>query len=337
MRTTVFLITIDTEGDNIWARRREMTTENARFLPRFQALCEEHGFKPTYLVNYEMVTDARFQAFGRAALRRGVAEIGLHVHAWDSPPRQSGNASAVDHLYIYELPKPVMFAQMETLTRLLADVFEVRPVSHRAGKWGFNEEVARQLVELGYEADCSVTPGISWRRFRGMSAGAGGPDFRDAPVRPYFVDPDDVCRSGDSSLLEVPVTVRTNYPPPLRRLYRGVEHQLAGRLIRLGAGPSHSWLRPNGRNLPTLLDVVEWGLRQDLPVLQLMLHSSELMPGGSPTFPRREQVEALYKHLGMLFAHLRARNVVGMTLDEYRQTGWVRAEEASRVERHQPA
>ena len=31
-----FLITIDTEGDNIWRRPNRITTENTLFLPRFQ-------------------------------------------------------------------------------------------------------------------------------------------------------------------------------------------------------------------------------------------------------------------------------------------------------------
>src|SRR5262249_27520587 len=66
MTKTAFLITIDTEGDDIWGHPDRITTENSRFLPRFQRLCQEHGFKPTYLVNYEMAIDPRFQEFGRS-------------------------------------------------------------------------------------------------------------------------------------------------------------------------------------------------------------------------------------------------------------------------------
>jgi hypothetical protein len=33
-----FLITIDTEGDNIWSAPREVTTRNSGFLERFQHL-----------------------------------------------------------------------------------------------------------------------------------------------------------------------------------------------------------------------------------------------------------------------------------------------------------
>ena len=79
----VFIITIDTEGDNLWANPQTITTENAAFLPRFQALCEQYSFKPTYLVNYEMVLDERFQVFGRAVLEKQTGEIGLHIHPWN--------------------------------------------------------------------------------------------------------------------------------------------------------------------------------------------------------------------------------------------------------------
>ena len=86
MASPAFLITIDTEGDDIWGRHATVTTENARFLPRFQNLCRDHGFKPTYLTNYEMAIDPRYQEFGRSVLRAGEGEIGLHVHPWNSPP-----------------------------------------------------------------------------------------------------------------------------------------------------------------------------------------------------------------------------------------------------------
>ena len=35
---TPFIITIDAEGDDLWASPRDITTRNAEYLPRFQAL-----------------------------------------------------------------------------------------------------------------------------------------------------------------------------------------------------------------------------------------------------------------------------------------------------------
>jgi hypothetical protein len=64
-----FIVTIDTEGDDIWNGPREITTCNARYLPRFQELCERFGLKPTYLVNYEMAVSPAFVEFAPAAGR----------------------------------------------------------------------------------------------------------------------------------------------------------------------------------------------------------------------------------------------------------------------------
>ena len=86
MTRPAFLITIDTEGDNIWSRPRTIGTRNAEFLPRFQVLCEQYGFKPTYLTNWEMTHCPCFQEFGRDLIRGGRAEIGMHLHAWNNPP-----------------------------------------------------------------------------------------------------------------------------------------------------------------------------------------------------------------------------------------------------------
>jgi hypothetical protein len=47
-----------------------------------------------------------------------------------------------------------------------------------------------------------------------------------------------------------------------------------------------------------------------------MIHSSELMPGGSPRYPTARSIEALYRCLERLFAAAR-RDFVGLTLSEY--------------------
>ena len=49
---------------------------------------------------------------------------------------------------------------------------------------------------------------------------------------------------------------------------------------------------------------------------EFMIHSSELMPGGSPRYPTARSIEALYGCLERLFAAAR-RDLVGLTLREY--------------------
>ena len=75
-------------------------------------------------------------------------------------------------------------------------------------------------------------------------------------------------------------------------------------------------LRPNGYNLRELLYVVKCNLRSDQDYLMFMIHSSELMPGGSPTFPTEQSIEKLYKDLEILFERI-SKDYKGATLREY--------------------
>ena len=79
LRKPSFLITIDTEGDNLWSKPRTATTKNASYLPRFQELCEKYGLKPTYLANYDMANSRAFQQLGKDIVKRGVGEIGMQI------------------------------------------------------------------------------------------------------------------------------------------------------------------------------------------------------------------------------------------------------------------
>src|SRR5581483_11182584 len=50
--------------------------------------------------------------------------------------------------------------------------------------------------------------------------------------------------------------------------------------------------------------------------VEFMLHSSELMPGGSPTFSSMASIERLYRDIERLFEHAQ-RRFGGQTLREY--------------------
>jgi hypothetical protein len=177
-----FIITIDVEGDNLWSKPRVPTTRNAECLPRFQELCERHGFAPSYLVNYEMATCPSMVEFGRDVIARGSGEIGMHLHAWDTPPLYDLTGDDHHHQpYLVEYPPEVIEQKVATMTGLLEDTFGVKMRSHRAGRWGFDERYARLLLEHSYMVDCSVTPHVSWRGTMGDPKGNGGSDYSGFP------------------------------------------------------------------------------------------------------------------------------------------------------------
>ena len=310
----VFLITIDTEGDNLWARPREIATRNSRFLPRFQALCERHGFRPVYLTNYEMAVCPDFGDYGRDVLRRGAGEIGMHLHAWNSPPL----APLTDDDFRYqpfliEHPEPVMRDKIAFLTDLLENTFGVKMLSHRAGRWSFNEVYARLLIERGYRVDCSVTPLVSWREHPGDPRQRGGTDFSAFPAIPFRMDLRDISKTGRSELLEVPMTIVSLEPAAVSAVRRRLPpRSLPARALRRFYPPV-AWLRPDGTNLGTLLRVLDRARDDGRAHVEFMLHSSEFMPGGSPTFPDERRIEKLYEDLEVLFAAA-ARHFTGETL-----------------------
>lgn len=312
-----FLITVDTEGDNLWSKPAEIGTKNARFLPRFQTLCEKYGFRPTWLVNYEMAESPEFVEFGRDILARGTGEIGMHLHGWNSPPIVPLTEN--DHFhqpYLFEYPEPVMRDKIRFMTDLLEDQFRRKMVSHRAGRWGFDAKYARFLIECGYRVDCSATPHISWRNYPGDPRGSGGLDYSAFPEMPYFLDPKDISRPGDSPLLEIPVSVLRT---PWAALHRGFGSRstFLRRALNRILPERHSMLscnfRTNGRGA---LAILRHALKTRWPCVELATHSSELMPGGSPFFPDEASIERLYRRLEKLFAEA-AKNFRGMTLEEF--------------------
>ncbi len=312
------LITIDTEEDNAWGPPRADPTRNAAVLPRFQALCEAHGLRPTYLTDYPMAASPVFRDFGSDVLRRRAGEIGMHLHAWNTPPRIPLTADdGLYHPYLIEYPEVLMREKIARMTDVLECAFGVKMVSHRAGRWSLNAAYVRLLIDFGYRVDCSVTPHVSWRRAPGDPLQHGGTDFSRFPEEPYFVDPADISRAGASPLLELPVTIAA------------ARHaQPALRLLNRFFPPVH-WLRPNGRNQQALLALVDRQLARGAHHLEFILHSSELMPGGSPTFADEDAIECLYDDLEALFAYASQR-CRPLTLAEFHQD-YVQRADANRL------
>src|SRR3989442_2474363 len=287
-----FLITIDTEGDNLWALPDSITNRSSRYLPRFQELCERYGFEPTWLTNYEMAQCPTFCEFGRDVLQRAMGEIGMHLHAWNSPPVTDGDPKS--QAYLIEYPESVMNEKIKFMTELLQQRFDRKMVSHRAGRWALNSCYTRFLVEHGYRVDCSVTPHVNWTSVLGVPKGLGGTDYTTYPAQPYFMDLDRIDREGDSPLLEVPVSI----------------------VLRTDVRPITSWLRPNGQNRDSMLAILKLACEEQWPCVEFMLHSSELMPGGSPTFQTHDDIEALYDDLELLLSEA-VENFRGQTLTEF--------------------
>jgi hypothetical protein len=300
-----FIITIDTEEDNQWDTSSRNTTSNAAYIPRFQALCEKYGFIPVYLTTYGVAGDPEFVRYIKPKVQQGLCEMGMHLHAWSTPPEYELKRINDKKSYLIEYPVPVMRHKIREITELLENTFECKMTSHRAGRWAMNDAYFELLSEFGYRVDCSVTPHISWKTSLGAT-GMPGTDYRGSSEKPYYIN---------DSLLEVPVTIRP------ARVYEPQNVWSAKTLLKeiISYMKKKSlWLRPDGRfaehELLKLISLMQSEAETDY--LMFMLHSSELMPGGSPYFKDEESIERLYKLLDRIFGVI-SENYVGISLMKY--------------------
>ena len=299
----MMLITIDTESDNQWDTGSGQSTENARFLPRFQTACEKFDFKPVYLVDYSMSRDPFLKEYLSERQNRALCEVGMHLHAWDTPPAHPLDESSRGRPYLIEYPDEVMREKLRRLDGTLTEAFGRKCVSHRSGRWAMDERYFRMLAELGYEIDCSVTPGVNWRGKVG--AKSGGSDYSAAPRTPYL--------HPATGILEVPVTIRTLHGT--RFSLRGSPKAIlkSGRDALLGR---KVWMRPSLSRYEDMLRVLDMidGEPGEGKYIELMMHSSEFMPGGSPYYETPRDIDEMYEQLDALFAAIRSRGYRGITM-----------------------
>jgi hypothetical protein len=92
---------------------------------------------------------------------------------------------------------------------------------------------------------------------------------------------------------------------------RAIARRLLNRLV-----PPLTWLRPDGANRGRMLRVLQRALDERRLYVEFMLHSSELMPGGSRRFPDSSSIEKLYSDMHAVFAAA-ARCFRAATLGEF--------------------
>jgi hypothetical protein len=232
----------------------------------------------------------------RALARSGRCEIGTHLHPWSSPPFRPEDLAA--HTYPHNLPGELLDRQIRELTDVIEKELGVRPTTYRAGRNGFDGRTLPILERLGYTVDTSVDPLFNERR-------KGGMIFDGAPLAPYHPDYEDVRRPGASRILEIPITSATL--PGLPKLVEKAYARLRpipwrGALKRFGLRPV--WLRPSYTPLADMLAFADRLGRAGVPCFNLIFHSSEMLPGGSPYTPDEKSVARFLDDLRRLLAHL---------------------------------
>jgi len=299
------MVTIDVEADSDknWGTPEVLTFRNVlEAIPnRLQPLFAQYGVKPTYLISPEVLHSADC-----CAVLRNLAccELGTHLHVEDIPPEVVTVGPTCPRRGMqWECRPEIEQRKLQNLTRLFTDTFGSSPRSFRAGRFGVGHHTGKFLMELGYRVDSSVTPNVRWKNHCGVPF----PDFTNARELPYWVAADgDLFNSGDSLLLEVPLTIGAPGSP-------------------LGAkGKSPVWFRPWYTPKKDLQHIVrkvarskpEAGMRRPLV---MMFHSMEVVAGASPYPQTKAEVEEYLDVLKAVFDMTAELGIKCCTLSEYWQ------------------
>jgi len=291
------LVGIDTEGDNQWdaAARADQRFENIYALPRLHALFARHGVRPTYVITYPVATDARSAEVLRGLQAGGDCEIGAHHHAWETPPCTAEDVRR--HPYASNLPLEQFEDQLARLTDAIEGAVGRRPVSYRSGRFGFSAAHVAALERLGYQIESSVAPLF-------YEAHKQGPDFVEAPLRPYFLAYDSATRPGTSAVLEVPCSAALNRRLPRRLQYlyaRAPKPYTTKRVLRKLGIARVRWLRPSYSSFDDMTSLARDLAAANEPVLNLLFHSSEAIVGGSPYNRTEAELTAFCDRLERFF------------------------------------
>jgi hypothetical protein len=286
------VISLDVEEEGLFSGRYAAsgcTVRNVSLLPRLAPLTRELGFSLTLLCTYAVFTDAEARVT-LARMRDGLgAEIGAHLHHWNTPPLGEEASPPVPS---DSLPAELLRSRLRRLLLAGRDFQGGTLRSFRMGRWDLKSSVRPLLAEEGIEVDSSVCP---------LRAFPNGPDHFLAPADPYWVDE-------TRALLEVPVTQVALFPRLPRALYaasRALPAERGRSLLESfrfwGAlSPNPLWHSSTAMYLAARRHVERGGR-----ALCLFWHSSEMMPGASPHIRTQEDADALLARIYDFLRRLR--------------------------------
>ncbi|WP_374283600.1 polysaccharide deacetylase family protein [Novosphingobium sp.] len=294
-----FILTVDTEEEFDWTRpiqREGYTLHSIARLARFQEFCEGQGVCPIYLVDYPIATSPLAGDILRGAIAAGRAEVGVQLHPWVSPPFDE---EVVEHnTFAGNLPPALEREKFMRLRDAIKANFGTDPLIYRAGRYGVGPNSAGILAEGRIAIDTSVRARFDY------SAG-GGPNFREFPVTPYWLD-------RQAGLMELPLTsvywglLRQLGPWLYPKMWR--VPRLRGALARIGM-LERIPLTPEGVTLDEAIRGIDIALDERLPVLVFSFHSPSLAPGFTPYVRSEDDLDALYDWWRGAFAYLAQRGV----------------------------
>ncbi|OLE30935.1 MAG: hypothetical protein AUG43_01915 [Actinobacteria bacterium 13_1_20CM_3_68_10] len=313
----LLIVSVDTEEDNWQPCRDGVTIDNIRELPRLDVLFQRLGVRATYFTTYQVAV-RDWAAATLRQLRAGGAEIGAHLHPWNTPPLDESFLPR--NSMLKNLPPSLQFAKLERLTATLREAIGTPPLAFRAGRYGLGRETVPALIRCGYQVDSSVTPFVSWEAFD------DGPTFVGAPLEMYRLGGGGDVRAPEpgGALIELPMSIGYSRLPfgVWGRIYRMLTARplhalhLLGIASRLGL-ITRILLSPETHSVADMLTLSRRLIESGCRHLHLFFHSPSLRPGLSPFVADAPGVERFYRTIASYVENLsRLASVTFVTVSE---------------------
>jgi hypothetical protein len=219
----VLLVLADAEEEFDWSGdfRREHTHVTAMaHVDRAQAVCDEFGITPTYVVDYPVATQPAGSEPLREIAASGRAVIGAHLHPWVSPPFEEEVCTR--NSFPGNLPPALEAAKLRSTVAAIERHLGVRPAVYQAGRYGLGAHTHALLEELGFDVDFSICPPFDY-------TADGGPDYSGWSTQPYWF-------GATRRMLGIPLT----------GAYVGLLRSRAHALHSWASRPSLAWARLPG-------------------------------------------------------------------------------------------
>lgn len=296
-------ISVDVEEDGLGCGRYPRTAPgvaNVAALERLEFVTRDFGFPLTLLASYPVIMDdACADRLARWREQRG-AEIGAHLHPWNTPPFPDGPPNNDGG------PTPLDGDKIAVLAAAIAQRIGTAPVSFRMGRFAIPERLFSDLQRAGFRREASVVP---------FHAASGGTSAYAVPPDPYCLRP---ATGASAALWEVPLTNLPTWPR-------------AGRWMTTATrGPRRPWktglqsafqrfgvagLHPAWFSLPVMCWATRLHVARGGRLLHLFLHSSDLAPGCTPALSTESAVQGVLDRLSDFLRWLqREYTVTGATL-----------------------
>jgi len=301
VRTPVHVcLTVDVEEEGLFSGSypaHPASPASPAHLRRLIPLCRDHRLPLTLFCTYPVIQDPKSREIVAWWQGEMGAELGIHLHPWNTPPLTPDDGEDPRFPRIERLE-----AKLATQTRSHRELLGCTASSFRMGRFDFRPEFGGLLPRYGLRVDSSLLP-LGWSK--------NGPHRFLVPYEPHFLGP---------GFLEVPPTMTPIVPGS--ELFVEKIAQWSPRIIRSLLLEGFRTIAAAGTQ-PTMYFGPIMRLAANLHLsrggrfLTLYLHSSELMPGGSPLSRDLAAVDRLVDRLRRFFDGLATHHLLhGVTLSQ---------------------